>query len=345
MAEAKTSAWAIVVGAGVLVAMAVAGTSHSYCQATATNPMASFAEDDPSVAAARHYFNLFPSEEDRQHRLDNARTIIDVGLERGETEQVITIATYVSMQEVNLKNGVNFVDHKSCGIFQQQESAEYGTCSQISDPVYAANKFYDKLDSVITPADLATKSMMQIGIKVQIPVPEAYARRWNRENLGAVAEQTVRMFLGGSEQFGSCFEGVNGQGWRNPLDPGYNVGDGFEYREWSELKWHYGFDMGAGEGTPIYAAGPGTVVHAMRNGAFGNQVRIDHGGGYVTGYAHMIRFAPGIKAGDTVAGGQVIGYVGNTGRSYGNHLHFDVLKDGKFIDPIPFMESMGVKLR
>jgi murein DD-endopeptidase MepM/ murein hydrolase activator NlpD len=97
---------------------------------------------------------------------------------------------------------------------------------------------------------------------------------------------------------------------------------------------HNGCDFGAPTGTPIYAASKGTVEIAGPHGPSGNLVTINHGGGIVTGYAHMSRFAPGIKPGDKVEGRQLIGYVGTTGRSTGPHLHFSLKRNGVFADPL-----------
>jgi murein DD-endopeptidase MepM/ murein hydrolase activator NlpD len=95
---------------------------------------------------------------------------------------------------------------------------------------------------------------------------------------------------------------------------------------------HNGTDFGAPKGTPVFAANFGTVTIAGPHGASGNLVTIEHAGGIQTGYAHLSRFAPGIKPGDKVESRQLIGYVGSTGRSTGPHLHFSAKKNGKFFD-------------
>ena len=97
-------------------------------------------------------------------------------------------------------------------------------------------------------------------------------------------------------------------------------------------KLHTGTDFAAPRGTPIYAAGNGTVNYAGKKGGYGNYVRIRHNGTYQTAYAHMSGFARGIRKGKRVTQGQVIGYVGTTGRSTGNHLHYEVIRNGKFIN-------------
>ena len=95
---------------------------------------------------------------------------------------------------------------------------------------------------------------------------------------------------------------------------------------------HRGTDIPAPEGTPILAAHSGTVLVSGWNDSYGNQVLLDNGAGLSTRYAHMT--APAVTAGETVTAGQVIGYVGSTGDSTGNHLHFEVMLNGVRINPL-----------
>lgn len=109
-------------------------------------------------------------------------------------------------------------------------------------------------------------------------------------------------------------------------------------------KMHSGVDFAASRGTPILAAGSGTVERANRYGSFGNYVRIRHSDGYQTAYAHMKGFARGIRAGSRVRQDQVIGYVGTTGRSTGPHLHYEVIHNGKKINPRRLSQLSGKPL-
>lgn len=97
---------------------------------------------------------------------------------------------------------------------------------------------------------------------------------------------------------------------------------------------HEGIDLAVPQGTPIYAASDGVVSGARPNGGYGNWIRIDHTDGFATAYGHLSRFAPGIKPGVPVVRGELVGFSGNTGRSTGPHLHFEVLTDGKPVDPL-----------
>ncbi|ADV48137.1 Peptidase M23 [Cellulophaga algicola DSM 14237] len=100
-------------------------------------------------------------------------------------------------------------------------------------------------------------------------------------------------------------------------------------------KMHWGMDFSSPKGTPIYATGDGKVTRADSNSSgYGNHIRIDHGFGYVSLYAHMSKY--NVTAGKTVKRGDLIGFVGSTGRSEAPHLHYEVFKDDQRINPINF---------
>lgn len=96
-------------------------------------------------------------------------------------------------------------------------------------------------------------------------------------------------------------------------------------------RMHSGIDFGGGYGAPIYAVTDGVVAMAGRNGGYGNYVRLNHGGGLGTGYGHMSRVA--VRAGQRVSRGQVIGYIGSTGLSTGPHLHYELYRNGRAVNP------------
>ena len=101
---------------------------------------------------------------------------------------------------------------------------------------------------------------------------------------------------------------------------------------------HPGIDLAGPYGTPIYATADGTVGRAeWNNGGYGNLVEIDHGHGIQTRYGHLSRSI--VHAGERVKRGQLIAYMGSTGRSTGSHLHYEVRLDGKAVNPIPFLQS------
>ena len=115
---------------------------------------------------------------------------------------------------------------------------------------------------------------------------------------------------------------ASGYGWR--IDP-------FTKKR----RRHFGMDFSAVRGTPVYATGNGIIKRVDNRAAgFGKHIRIDHGFGYVSIYAHLDKY--NVKRGQKVKRGQIIGFVGNTGRSVAPHLHYEIVKDGKKINPINF---------
>ena len=104
---------------------------------------------------------------------------------------------------------------------------------------------------------------------------------------------------------------------------------------WRWGRMHEGVDLGAAYGTPIAAAGSGTVIYAGWLGGYGNLTVIDHGGGLATAYGHQSRIA--VSVGQQVTRGEIIGYVGSTGHSTGPHLHFEVRVNGQPVDPLGYL--------
>lgn len=123
---------------------------------------------------------------------------------------------------------------------------------------------------------------------------------------------------------------------RTPID-GARMSSGYGMRRHPVLgysKMHKGIDFAAPTGTPIYAAGDGTIRQAGWVNGYGRYIKISHNGSLATAYAHMSRFAKGIRVGVRVKQGQVIGYVGATGRATGPHLHYEIVMNGKQVNPV-----------
>ncbi|RYE36389.1 MAG: M23 family metallopeptidase, partial [Hyphomicrobiales bacterium] len=99
-------------------------------------------------------------------------------------------------------------------------------------------------------------------------------------------------------------------------------------------RMHTGVDWSTPYGTPIFASGNGTIEKQGWEGGYGKYVRIKHPNGYETAYGHMSAFAKGLDIGKRVRQGQVIGYVGSTGLSTGAHVHYEILVNGRFVDPM-----------
>ncbi|RIA55200.1 peptidase M23-like protein [Dichotomicrobium thermohalophilum] len=134
---------------------------------------------------------------------------------------------------------------------------------------------------------------------------------------------------------------------RKPVK-GARFTSGFGYRRHPILgtrRMHTGADWAAPRGTPILAPGDGTVVFVGRKGGYGKHIRLKHGNGYKTTFSHMQKFAKGIRKGVKVKQGQVIGYIGSTGRSTGPHLHYEVLVNDKFTDPMKIATGSSRQLQ
>lgn len=133
---------------------------------------------------------------------------------------------------------------------------------------------------------------------------------------------------------------------KTPID-GARLSSGFGLR-WHPIlgytKMHKGVDFSAPRGTPVMAAGDGTIEKASPFGTYGNYVEIRHRNNYETAYAHLNAYAKGIHAGVHVRQGQIIGYVGTTGRSTGPHLHYEVLLGGRQTNPLGLKIPTGTKL-
>ena len=130
---------------------------------------------------------------------------------------------------------------------------------------------------------------------------------------------------------------------------GARISSYFTKRRWHPIlhKWkaHLGIDYAARRGTPVVAAGSGTIVWCSRMGSYGNLIKIRHADGYETRYAHLKSFRRGIYRGKHVKKGQTIAYVGTTGRSTGPHLHFELRKRGRAINPLRVVQVTTKKLR
>jgi murein DD-endopeptidase MepM/ murein hydrolase activator NlpD len=126
--------------------------------------------------------------------------------------------------------------------------------------------------------------------------------------------------------------------WVLPIHS-YTVTSYFGQR-WGVL--HSGVDLGAPTGTPFYAAAAGTVILARWNAGYGYNVMIDHGAGILSVYGHSSKLL--VKEGQQVRAGQNIALVGDTGHSFGSHLHFEIRRDNRPIEPLVFMRSHGVDI-
>ncbi|WP_374541082.1 M23 family metallopeptidase [Sphingorhabdus sp.] len=159
--------------------------------------------------------------------------------------------------------------------------------------------------------------------------PRIQMLKWNTGNSSQWFEAS-----GVGESRGALSRPVNG-----------GISSGFGMRRHPILgykRMHSGLDFKAGYGAPIFAATDGVVAYAGRKGGYGNYVQLNHGGGVATGYAHMSRIAA--APGQRVRQGQIIGYVGSTGLSTGPHLHYELYRNGRPINPLSITFTQRAQL-
>ena len=298
-------------------------------------------------------------------QIKNAAIIIKTGKDLGLPPRAWVIAVATAMQESRLTNLGNLGsrnDHDSLGLFQQRPSAGWGTPAEVTDPVHAATKFYNKLKDV---SGWEKMSLTQAAQRVQISAyPDAYAKH------ETVATQIVNNLAhGAARAVGNlsnmvCLSQVGqiaASGWAIPVQ-GSVVGSGFRT---PQRPTHQGVDLIVGRYTPIHAAASGIVSvvkcnvdHLGRHtcdvdgypgkGGCGWMVEIVHAGNVMTRYCHMVQH-PEVRVGEKVTAGQEIGRVGTSGNSSGPHLHFEVhLNNDRrsvgAINPVSFMQEQGAPL-
>jgi hypothetical protein len=287
-------------------------------------------------SAAQQYLDQFSAVEQIEKQ-KIAILIVQIGLERQFSTHSIEIAVATAIQESNLTNYGNqgsSNDHDSLGIYQQRPSQNWGSAEEIMDPVHAINTFYDRLQTI---PDRDSRSLIDIAIQIQIPNKDAYQSRWAWDE---IAQQLVTG-IANKNAVSAC----QNAGWQLPLDAGYTVSDVFGPRIHPVsglLSFHYGYDLATSLGSPIYAAHSGEIVQIGWNGGYGNYIRIDNGDGTATAYGHISVFTSVLH--QQVTAGEMIAKVGNTGDSTGPHLHFEVLVNGKQIDPEVYLQAVGIEL-
>lgn len=152
--------------------------------------------------------------------------------------------------------------------------------------------------------------------------------------------------VGGDGFFTESGERLGKSLFQKPI-PGARVSSRFGYRFHPILRktlFHKGVDLDAIKGTPVKAASEGRVLRVCRNGGYGKYILLQHGGGYKTAYAHLDRYSKGLSVGQRIQRGEVIGYVGSTGRATGPHLHFEVIKNNRHINPTRFKGAVNTTL-
>lgn len=300
------------------------------------------AVSDETLDTFEEFQASFSAEEQVEQR-QHAELIIAIGVERGFTTRSIEVAVATAIQESNLLN-LQYGDRDSLGLYQQRPSSGWGTPAEILTPSFAINSFYDRLSQVENRDE---RPMMDVAIVVQIPDRQAYASRWKWDS---IASDVVAGRAGSQSAITtpvSCGT-IAIDGWRAPLDSIVVTSD-FGMRVhpvYGTLSMHYGVDFDGVNGMPIYAVADGVVTtHNISSAGLGNYVEVTHSGGVTTGYAHMSAISSTAAHGATVKAGDIVGYIGSTGTSTGNHLHFVVKVNGTHVDPMKFYaEQLGLPL-
>lgn len=273
-------------------------------------------------------------------QLRNASIIAGVGKSMGASTRDIVISLMTAMQESTLRN-LNYGDRDSLGLFQQRPSMGWGTPAQVTNPEYAARKFFEGLLRVENrgsmPLTLAAQAVQRSAF------PYAYA------NWQSMAEALVGSMGSDPNQlagFGMFSRMLAERGAAGAAGTGKYArpSSGPVTSEFGP-RWgahHDGIDIGSPSGSSIVATDTGRVISAgWNNGGFGNWTLIDHGSGLISGYAHQSRVA--VSGGQQVQRGQTIGYVGSTGYSTGPHLHFQMGGGpGRFQNPRNWIPSLDV---
>lgn len=301
----------------------------------------------------------------KAHQVGYAATIVKQGQQDEVPAYGWRIAVATAMQESMLKMYANAKvpeskqyphdavgrDGHSVGLFQQQPTQGWGSVKELMDPATSAHKFYSALSKVKGWESMSLTAAAQAVQRSAFP--DAYAK-WEDDSAKLIEHVTGSDIAAVEACVGSGK--VSDSGWAAPVEAG--IVSGFRT---SERPDHDGVDLGAKRGASIRAAAAGTVVtvecNAFTNGSpsscdvdgspsvqgCGWYVDIEHSGGVITRYCHMVE-APAVSVGDRVAVGQVIGKVGTSGNSSGPHLHFEVHVDGRPTEPVAWMRSRGVKL-
>ncbi|MFP3022141.1 MAG: M23 family metallopeptidase [Wolbachia sp.] len=142
-------------------------------------------------------------------------------------------------------------------------------------------------------------------------------------------------------------EGVSLKSFVSPLNGDYRISSKFGNRKHpvrGKIAFHKGVDYAAKLGTPIHATAEGVIEYIGKNGGYGNYIKIKHNNKYSTCYAHISKFSSDVKLGSKVKQGQIIAYVGSTGVATGPHLHYEVIYNGKHIDPLTIAHGNEIKL-
>jgi hypothetical protein len=278
-------------------------------------------------------------------QLGNAAAIVEAGRALGVDARGQAIGVMTAMGESSLMvlDRGDAAGPDSRGLFQQRDNGVWGSYAERMDPTISATNFFRALLQVpdwqtLPPTIAAHRTQHNAD-------PYHYARWWDAavavlEALSGAEITGLATGTGFLPCTGVSPTGRTTDGWTYPTAGPVTSGFGVRGNPTGAgEQLHAGVDLAPPCDTPILAAAAGVVVRAGPSSGYGNLVVVDHGGGVVTRYGHMHDDGVLVVIGQHVAGGQQIARVGDAGDSTGCHLHFEVLVDGAFTDPLVFLHD------
>jgi len=248
---------------------------------------------------------IFGSPSEKQLRIENSRLLAQYNVLSRRLDEALGVMQGIQQRDDNLYRVVLQADPVADAV----RKAGYGGTNRYEELMDMAN-----VDLVIN----TTQKMDMLNRQLYIQSKSF--------------DEVVDLFKGHDEML-KCIPAIQpvsnknlkqtASGYGMRIDPIYKT-----------AKFHAGMDFSANIGTPIYATGNGTVIKAGWESAYGNLIKVDHGFGYVTWYAHLSKVK--VRVGQKVVRGEVIGEVGNTGKSTGPHLHYEVHVKGKVVNPVNY---------
>lgn len=285
-------------------------------------------------------------------QLYNAAQIIRAAQDLGLSPRDQTIGVMTAMGESTLRV-LDYGDGAgpdSRGLFQQR-AAGWGSYEDRMDPYISATNFFNAMVKKVPERDTLEPTIVAHRTQVNQD-PYHYVKYWDAAvavveglsglDTGLLPGTGDKVCSGASAPPGV----VSATGWAIPGNGPINSSYGMRFhpilKEW---RLHAGVDLQAGgcDG-PIWAAQDGVVTFRGFDGVGNGTITIDHGGGVQTSYLHMYESGLLVNVGDQVKAGDHIARTGNSGRSKGCHLHFEVIVDGSHVDPVPYMANVGITL-
>ena len=277
-----------------------------------------------------------------------------------KVENIIIELNYNTNIEADLRSDIK-IEKKELETFSEIQSEEY----VINSSLYAdgidnniPNQILIKLIQLFS-FDLDFQRDIQKDTKVSLSYEKIYVKNKSKYALGdieyaeiIIKKNTLEYFKfltddGFIDYFNRQGKNVKKSILKTPLD-GARISSSFGMRKHPISgfnKMHKGVDFAAPKGTPVYAGGNGVIEMVGVNGGYGKYIRIRHNNEYKTAYAHLSSYKKGISKGVRVNQGEVIGYVGSTGRSTGPHLHYEIIYQNKQINPLKLKLPSGKVLK